>query len=46
MSELLAELAEQFDIHPNQIARWKSQLQEGAGASSASPERSRQRRST
>jgi transposase-like protein len=26
----LAELAEQFDIHPNQIAQWKSQLQEGA----------------
>jgi len=23
----LAELAEQFDIHPNQIAQWKSQLQ-------------------
>ena len=26
----LAELAEQFDIHPNQITQWKSQLQEGA----------------
>jgi len=26
----LAELAEQFDIHPNQIMPWKSQLQEGA----------------
>lgn len=26
----LAELAEQFDIHPNQMAQWKSQLQEGA----------------
>ena len=26
----LAELAEQFDIHPNQIAQWKSQLKEGA----------------
>ena len=23
-------LAEQFDIHPNQITQWKSQLQEGA----------------
>ena len=22
----LAELAEQFDIHPNQITQWKSQL--------------------
>ena len=26
----LAELAEQFDIHANQITQWKSQLQEGA----------------
>ena len=26
----LAQLAEQFDIHPNQIAQWKSQLLEGA----------------
>jgi transposase-like protein len=26
----LAELAEQFDIHPNQITQWKSQLQECA----------------
>jgi transposase-like protein len=26
----LAELAEQFDIHPNQITQWKSQLQDGA----------------
>jgi uncharacterized protein YjcR len=25
----LAELAEQFDIHPNQITQWKSQLQQG-----------------
>ena len=23
----LAELAEQFDLHPNQITQWKSQLQ-------------------
>ena len=26
----LAELAQQFDIHPNQITRWKAQLLDGA----------------
>ena len=26
----LAQLAEQFDVHPNQITQWKAQLQGGA----------------
>jgi len=27
---ILVELAEQFDVHPNQITLWKSQLESGA----------------
>jgi transposase-like protein len=26
----LADLAQQFDVHPNQITQWKAQLQDGA----------------
>ena len=32
----LAELAQQFDVHPNQIATWRGQLMEGAAGVSGS----------
>ncbi|VTR64166.1 hypothetical protein DESC_140042 [Desulfosarcina cetonica] len=28
--QTLSELAQQFDVHPNQIVQWKTQLQEHA----------------
>ncbi len=31
----LAEVAEQFDVHPNQVASWKAQLEGGAADVSA-----------
>jgi transposase len=36
----LADLAQQFDVHPNQITQWKSQLQEGAAGVFGSDARS------
>ena len=36
----LAELAQQFDIHPNQITQWKAQLLDGAAGLFGSESRS------
>ena len=33
----LAELAQQFDVHPNQITQWRSQLLEGASGIFGAP---------
>ena len=40
----LAQLAEQFDVHPNQITSWKAQLESGAATFSV-PAVAAQRRS-
>jgi transposase-like protein len=43
----LAQLAEQFDVHPNQITSWKVQLESGAAECSVlARARQRSRRST
>jgi transposase-like protein len=36
----LADLAQQFDVHPNQITQWKAQLLEGASGVFGSDARS------
>ena len=43
----LAELAQQYDVHPNQITAWKAHVVEAASGSSAQPARypTRRRRS-
>ncbi len=42
----LAELAQQFDVHPNQITQWKAQLRERATEVFATQESAQRRRST
>jgi transposase-like protein len=38
----LTELAEKFDVHPNQITQWKTQLQEAATAVFLTPAEKRE----
>lgn len=38
----LSELAEKFDVHPNQITQWKAQLQEAATAVFLTPAEKRE----
>jgi transposase-like protein len=39
VKKMLAESAQQFDIHPNQITQWKTQLLNGAVGISGSDSR-------
>ena len=41
--ETLAESAQQFDIHPNQITTWKNRLMEGADGVAGHVDRSMNR---